>query len=151
MEWYYIVALVVAFVAIIGVLIYLGKKGFISSEMMSSFRALVTGLSDLVGIFAERNAQNPAVGAIDKAMELLEKAVLAAENMWYNELIGADERYSICIDIFTDLLRVYEIDVPEEFVMVMDKLVAAACESLGHMRVTKADMKAAVLAAKEEK
>lgn len=149
MEWYYIIALVVMFIAIIAVLIYLGKKGIIGAEMINSLKTVIGGLSDLTDIFVDRNPQNPTADAIDKAMELLEKAVLAAENLWYNGKIDANERYGICVDIFTELLRVYEIDVSEKFIMVVDKLIAAACESLGHMRVTKAEVEAALLAAQE--
>ena len=142
MEWYYIVAIIVAFAAIVGVLIYLGKKGFISSDMLNSFKTLVTGLSDLVGLFADSNANNPVADGIDKAMELLEKAVLAAENMWYNGEINAEERYSTCVEIFNDLLAMYGIELPNGFGIVMDSLIAAACEAMGHMRMTKAELEA---------
>lgn len=140
MEWYYIVAIIVAFVAIIGVLIYLGKKGFISADMLSSFKTLVKGLSDLVSLYAVHNKQNPVVGVVDKAMELLDKAVLAAENMWYNGEIGAEERYDTCLKIFDDLLTTWGIELPNGFGVVMDSLIAAACEAMGHMRMTKADL-----------
>ena len=143
MEWYYVVAIIAAFVALVITLIYLGKKGIISSEMMGSFKTLVTGLSDLVGVFARKDEDNQAINMLDKAMELLEKAVLAAENMWYNGQISADERYSTCLDIFTELLQVYGIQVEESFVMVMQSLIAAACENMGHLRMTKAELEQA--------
>lgn len=142
MEWYYIVAIIVAFAAIIGVLIYLGKKGFISSEMLNSFKTLVMGLSDLVDLFADKNAGNPVAEGVDKALELLEKAVLAAENMWYNGEISAEERYDTCVEIFDDLLAMYSIELPNGFGIVMDSLIAAACEAMGHMRMTKAELEA---------
>ena len=142
MEWYYIVAIIVAFVAITGVLIYLGKKGFISADMLSSFKTLVKGLSDLVSLYADHNAQNPTADMVDKAMELLEKAVLAAENMWYNGEINAEERYSTCVEIFNDLLATWGIELPNGFDAVMGSLIAAACEAMGHMRLTKAELEA---------
>lgn len=143
MEWYYVVAIIAAFVALVITLVYLGKKGIISSEMMGSFKTLVAGLSDLVGVFARKDEDNQAINMLDKAMELLEKAVLAAENMWYNGQISADERYSTCLDIFTELLQVYGIQVEESFVMVMQSLISAACENMGHMRMTKAELEQA--------
>ena len=68
--------------------------------------------------------------------------MLAAENMYYNGEISAEERYEVCVDIFTELLGSYQIQVPESFVMTMRSLIAAMCETMGHMRATKAEMQA---------
>ena len=141
MEWYYIVVMLAAFVAIIGVLIYLGKRGIVTSETIASIRALISGLSDMVGMYANCTDNSTARG-MDKAIELLEQAVLAAENMWYNGQIAAEERYEVCIGIFNDLLATYEIALPDGFGCVIDHLIAAACEALGHMRMTKAALEA---------
>lgn len=142
MDWYYVVAVIAAFVAVVGVLIYLGKKGYISSELMRTIKTLVSGMSDLLAIFAKKNDQNQLVTVLDKATDLLEMAVLAAENMYYNGEITADQRYEICVDIFTELLTSYQIQVPESFVLTMRSLIAAMCETMGHMRATKAELEA---------
>lgn len=142
MDWYYVVAVIAAFVAVVGVLIYLGKKGYISSELMRTIKTLVSGMSDLLDIFAKKNDQNQLVTVLDKATDLLEMAVLAAENMYYNGEITADQRYEVCVDIFTELLASYQIQVPESFVLTMRSLIAAMCETMGHMRATKAELEA---------
>lgn len=142
MDWYYVVAVIAAFVAVVGVLIYLGKKGYVSSELMRTIKTLVSGMSDLLDIFAKKNNQNQLVTVLDKATDLLEMAVLAAENMYYNGEITADQRYEVCVDIFTELLASYQIQVPESFVLTMRSLIAAMCETMGHMRATKAELEA---------
>ena len=142
MDWYYVVAVIAAFVAVVGVLIYLGKKGYVSSELMRTIKTLVSGMSDLLDIFAKKNNQNQLVTVLDKATDLLEMAVLAAENMYYNGEITADQRYEVCVDIFTELLASYQIQVPDSFVLTMRSLIAAMCETMGHMRATKAELEA---------
>lgn len=149
MEWYYVLAIIAVFVALVGVLIYLGRKGYISADMLGYFRNLVSSLSDLVDCFGSYAAQNPTVLVMDKAMELLEKAVYAAENLWYNGEITAEERYDNCVQIFSDLLNAYDIELPDSFALILNSAIAAICEGMGHMRTTKGGIAVALTTAME--
>ena len=69
-------------------------------------------------------------------MQLVEKAVHAAENAYYNNLITADERYSLCMKYFDEMLVAAGITLEESQRKIVDALIKAACEELGHNTVT---------------
>lgn len=63
------------------------------------------------------------------------KAVLAAENAWYNDLISKEERKDYCVERLKELLDAYKIKIGKEQWAVIDTMIAAACEEMGHTEV----------------
>lgn len=66
MEWYWILLVVAAFVGLVAMWIWLGKKGLVSTELLGTIKALVSALS---GVFDEMATAIP-----DKSTKYLDKA-----------------------------------------------------------------------------
>lgn len=133
MEWYWVVAVIAVFAGLVALWVYLGKKGIVSQELMATIKALVASLSDLFGTVANAAPSQTTI-VLDKAWELLEMSVHAAENMWYNGEIAKEQRYEKCIELFNECLEIYDIELPDGYSLVMDSIIRAACEAMGHNR-----------------
>jgi len=131
MEWYYVVAIIAAFALCVGGFVYLRKKGYVSSEQMNGLTNIITGLATLVGELTKKN-QNGATDILYNVVTLVQQAVLAAENDWYNNKISKEERRERCMDELYKLLAAYDIVLTDSQWNVVDILVRAACEAIGH-------------------
>lgn len=140
MEWYWILILSAVFLGVVGLLVYLGRNGIVSNELMKAIRTMVSAFSDVFDWLSQA-MPSPTTQGLDKACELLEVCVRAAENMWYNGEISADERYHTCVQLFNEAILVYGVELPAGYALIMDSIIRAVCESMGHHNVTKADLK----------
>ena len=132
MEWYWIITIIAAFFALIIGFYFLQKKGVVNSESMNMMKLIVDGIQFLASNL------NIAMGIkatdiFDKVVSLLQKAVYAAENLWYNKEIEKEERKAECLKIFDQLLEANGIELTPEIENVVDSLIAAICEEMGHM------------------
>lgn len=138
MEWHWVAIIIVAFVGLVGLWIYLGKKGVISNDLMEIVRKMTASLSDLFSIVANA-APSQTIVMLDKAWDLLAMSVQAAENMWYNGEITKEERYDKCLVLFEECLELYEIELPAGYAAVVDSVIRATCEAMGHNASPKED------------
>mgnify|MGYP000816700966 FL=1 len=91
MEWYYVLAVVAAFFGVILVFYWLAKKGVLNAPQMSVITNIVETLSKVIDTLADVTDLK-TLDLINLVMDLVNKAVLAAENAWYNDEISKDER-----------------------------------------------------------
>lgn len=131
MEWYWVLFIMVMFAAMAGLLIYLGKKGYLSNEMFKGIQNIIGAVDDIVDII-DSSTEDDAVTVFNQIVDLVEMAVLAAENAWYNKEITKEERKARCLMILDDLLVANGITMSVPVKMVLDSLIAAACEAMGH-------------------
>lgn len=131
MEWYWVLFVMVMFVAMAGLLIYLGKKGYLSNEMFKGIQNIIGAVDDIVDII-DSSTEDDAVTVFNQIVDLVEMAVLAAENAWYNQEITKEERKTRCLMILDNLLVANGITMSAPVKMVLDSLIAAACEAMGH-------------------
>ena len=131
MEWYYIAAIIAVFALCVGGFVYLRKKGVINTEQMAGLTNIITGLATLVGELTKKE-QNATTDIIHNVVTLVQQAVLAAENDWYNDKITKEERRERCMDELFRLLAAYNIVLTDSQWNVVDILVRAACEAIGH-------------------
>lgn len=131
MEWYYIVGIIAAFFAIVILFYFLNKKGLLSAPDMKVISNIVSALTSIVDTISKATDIH-IVEIMDMAMELVNKAVLAAENAWYNNEISKEQRKEYCMDRLKELLNAYQIELTEAQWAVVDTLIAAACEEMGH-------------------
>lgn len=131
MDWYWIVLIIAGFLGVVGAFVYLGKTGKLSKKSFEIINAMVIGLSDLMEQVADAT-QNDAIDIIATVGAFVKQAVLAAENAWYNDQITADERYKACIKNLDNMLVAANIDLTETQMNIVDMLIKAACEELGH-------------------
>lgn len=57
----------------------------------------------------------------------------AAENMWHNNEITKEERYDKCVELFWECLALYDVQLPEGYDVIMNGVIRAVCEKMGHM------------------
>ena len=131
MEWYWIVTIIAAFFALVIGFYYLKKKGVVNDETMNMMKMLVDGIQFLAGSL-DRAFQNRTTDVFDKVVSLLQKAVYAAENLWYNKEIEKEERKAECLKIFDQLLEANGIELTPAIEGVLDSLISAICEEMGH-------------------
>ena len=131
MEWYYIAGIIAAFALCVGGFVYLRKKGYVSAEQMKGLTNIITGLATLIGELSKKE-QGGATDIIHNVVTLVQQAVLAAENDWYNEKITKEERKERCLEELYKLLAAYHIILTDSQWEVVDILVRAACEAIGH-------------------
>lgn len=131
MEWYYILAVVAAFFGVILVFYWLAKKGVLNAPQMSVITNIVETLSKVIDTLADVTDLK-TLDLINLIMDLVNKAVLAAENAWYNDEISKDERKQYCMDRLNELLTAYHIELTETQWDVIDILIKAFCEQMGH-------------------
>lgn len=131
MEWYWIVTIIVAFLGLVIGFYFMKKKGIVNNETMSMLRMLVDGVQFLVKSL-DNVFQNRTTDVFDKVVSLLQKAVYAAENLWYNKEIEKEERKAECLKIFDQLLAANGITLTPAIENVLDSLISAICEEMGH-------------------
>lgn len=131
MEWYWIAAIIAGFIGLIIGFYFLRKKGIVNTETLMSIKQLVDGIKILVGS-VDAVVGNNATKIFDTIVGLLQKAVYAAENAWYNDEIKKEERKAKCLEIFDQLLKANNIELPPAIELVLDSLIAAICEEMGH-------------------
>ena len=131
MEWYWVLALILGFFVVVGGLILLGIKGKLGTSGMGMLAQITTALSALTTAISSATA-NTTDDIIAKVIQYINLAVLAAENSYYNNKITANERYSVCMSYFGKLLTAAGITLTDAQESIVDTLVKAACESMGH-------------------
>lgn len=132
MEWYWIALIIVAFFALAWLLVHLGKKGILGTGDLGTIKQLTQAAGMMMDAMAGVIGENEAHKVFDIIVGLVDKAVLAAENAWYNGEIEKDERKARCIEILGELLDANGVEMPESIRNVLDSLIAAACEAMGH-------------------
>lgn len=138
MEWYWIVAQAVVVLGVLAAMFYLGKNGIMTAELMKAIKSVVEAVSTTFDWVAHA-IPSSTTREQDKACELLEICVKAAENMWYNGEITKEDRYNTCQGLFNDALMVYGIELPAGYSLVMDSIICAICEAMGHNNKSKAE------------
>lgn len=132
MEWYYVAAIIAAyFIALFGIM-YACKKGFISKENMSSISGIAGGLDTVAKVLATSNNGNQIFNIASMLTTFVNSAVLAAENAWYNNTIDKEQRHEYCIMKLSEMLEACGVVVPDEQMAIIETLIAAACEQMGH-------------------
>lgn len=131
MEWYWIAAIIAAFFALVIGFYFLKKKGVVSDETMNMMKMLADGFQFLANSL-DNVFHNRTTDVFDKVVSLLQKAVYAAENLWYNKEIEKEERKAECLKIFDQLLEANGIELTPAIEGVLDSLISAICEEMGH-------------------
>lgn len=131
MEWYWIATIIVGFIGLLIGFYFLQKKGIVSKESMNMLKLLVDGVQFLVNNI-NNVFKNNVTDVFNTVVSLLQKAVYAAENLWYNKEIDKDERKAECLKIFDQLLIANGIELSPAIERVLDSLIAAICEEMGH-------------------
>lgn len=138
MEWYWIVLLVVGFFGIAGLFVYLGMNGKLSQKTMSFISGMMSALTQIMEQI-DGFTENELVRNLNIAMTMIDKAVKAAENAWYNDEIQAEEREAYCMEQFNALMLAAGVTLTDAQLDVIKTLIAASCEELGHNKKTKAE------------
>ena len=133
-EWYWVVLIVVGFIGIVVALAYMGSKGVLNKQAMNVITALAGGATSITHAVAGAT-ENTAIDIMDLVMTLVDKSVLAAENAFYNGYIDAEDRKHLCMTQFADLLNAAGITLTKAQMDVVETLIAASCEALGHGNV----------------
>ena len=131
MEWYYVAALIAAFLGIVLLFWYLSKKGAIAVPEMKVITNIVTALTKIIETLANTN-NNQVLDMADMVMEFVNQAVLAAENAWYNDEIAKEDRKEYCMARLRECLEAYHIELTEVQWSVVDVMIKAFCEQMGH-------------------
>ena len=129
------IALLVGFCAMIWLFAYLKKSGKISKEQANTIATIANGLSYVTDALSDANNGKGAYGVADMVMTFVSKAVLAAENAWYNDEIEKAERSEFCMKRFHELMDAYDVFLTEEQEATVRTLIAAECEEIGHQMV----------------
>ena len=131
MEWYWVVAIIVAFFAVIGSLVYLFKRGIMSKKELNLIDSMVDVFENVLEVIGNKE-DSAFYSAAKLIIELVDRAVAVAENAWYHGEITREEREEYCMDELHNLLEGFEIELTEGQWQVMGSLIRAACEKLGH-------------------
>lgn len=128
MEWYWILAIAAA--VLVG-FYFLAKKGILGSPGMAILMKISAAMTLLTSTLAAAT-ENSAIDMLATITSMVNTAVSAAENAYYNGEIPADKRYSLFQTYFDDMLAAAGIQLTIEQKSVVDLIVKAACENLGH-------------------
>lgn len=131
MEWYWILLIIASFAGVVATLVYLGKSGKLTATLFSTIKAAV-GIIDTAAKGLAAATENVTIDIFAEVSNLINTAVLAAENMWYNHEIAKEDRKIVCLGIFHDLLDARGIVLPQEMSGVLDYLIRQSCELMGH-------------------
>lgn len=131
MEWYWVAAMIVGFFGVIALLVYLGTKGVLTRKVVDTIASVLGGLDIAASAVADQT-ESSAVDVMAMLVTLVNRAVLAAENAFYNDEIEADQRHEVCMAQLDRFLEASEIQITLTQRQAIDGLVAAACEELGH-------------------
>lgn len=119
------------FVACFAVLLLLGLRGKLNAAGMDIVKTVTGAITTLTTSIAAVTP-NKTDDIMATIMQLVEKAVYAAENMYYNDHITANERYDTCMEYFNQMLNTAGIKLTDAWYSTIDVLIKAACESMGH-------------------
>lgn len=139
MEWYWIVLMVVGFFAIAALFVYLGISGKLSKKTMTFISGMMSALTQIMDQI-DGFTENELVGNLEIAITMIDKAVKAAENAWYNEEITANQREDYCMEQFNALMEAAGVTLTEAQQGVIKTLIAASCEELGHGKTQKEEV-----------
>ena len=78
------------------------------------------------------STENKALDIMGMLMQIVNKAVQAAENDFYNKLITASERYANCMKYFDEMVATTGLALTQDQRKIVDTLIKAACEEMGH-------------------
>jgi hypothetical protein len=131
MEWYEVLSIIVGSIGTVALFIYLGMKGILSKSDMSIMSNISGALSALVSTIAAAT-ENTTIDVIAFVMQLVKQAVYAAENLYYNKEITADKRYDKCMEYLDTLLAEAKITMTDSLREIIEPMIKAACEELGH-------------------
>jgi hypothetical protein len=131
MEWYFQLALILGSLLIVGGLVWLGVKGKLKAASVKVISTITTALSTIAKAVATIT-ENTAIDMLATITGWVNTAVLAAENAYYNNEITKDQRYDLFQKYFDKLLVAAGITLTIEQQNIIDALVRAACEELGH-------------------
>jgi len=131
MEWYWVVAIIVAFFAVIGGLIYLFKRGIMSKKELNLIDSMIDVFENVLEVIGNKE-DSAFYSAAKLIIELVDRAVAVAENAWYHGEISREEREQYCMNELHNLLEGFEIELTEGQWQVMGSLIRAACEKMGH-------------------
>lgn len=131
MEWYWVVAIIMAFLGVIGCLGYLIKRGALSKKEIKLIDSMIDVFENALEVIG--NKEDGVFYSVAKlVIELVDRAVAVAENAWYHGEIAREEREEYCMNELHNLLEGFEIELTEGQWQVMGSLIRAACEKLGH-------------------
>lgn len=130
MEWYNVVAIIIAFFCMVALVCILHKRGVLDSKLITAISQVIDAVANYVSYLAEKH--DGAIDIIDSVLKLVDTAVKSAENDWINGKIEKEERHAQCIKKLQELLDAYEITLTEVQWDVIETLIAAACENMGH-------------------
>lgn len=131
MEWYIIVAIIAGFATVAGVAIYLISRGVMGKRELNLVNNLIDVVESALDVF-NREEDSAFYGAAKMVLELVDRAVHVAENAWYHGEISKEERKDYCMEELHKLLGGFEITLTEGQWSVIDSLICAACEKMGH-------------------
>lgn len=131
MDWGIVLAIVVGWFVIAGALVWLGKAGKIGNKDVALLSTVMSSIDVALKAISESAGTN-ATNVMSLITTLVTKAVQAAENAYYNNVIDAEERTNYCIARLTELLAAANIVLTDAQVKVVNTLIAAACEEMGH-------------------
>ena len=144
MDWYWIVLIIAGFAGLVGAFIYLGKTGKLSKQNFGIISTMVIGLSDLMERVADATSNN-AIDVVSTVAIFVKQAVLAAQNSWYNDEIYAEDRYAACKLNLQNMLEAANIELDDTQKGIVNLLIKAACEELGHGAVAAKEAAEAVV------
>jgi len=131
MEWYYVVGIIVAFFAVVGLVIYLFKRGIMGKKELNLIDNLIDVVESALDVF-NKEEDSAFYGSAKLIIELVDRAVNVAENAWYHGEISKEERKDYCMEELHKLLDGFEVELTEGQWGVIDSLIRAACEQMGH-------------------
>ena len=131
MEWYYVVGIIVAFFAVVGLVIYLFKRGVMGKKELNLIDNLIDVVESALDVF-DKEEDSAFYGTAKLIIELVDRAVNVAENAWYHGEISKEERKDYCMEELHKLLDGFEVELTEGQWGVIDSLIRAACEQIGH-------------------
>lgn len=133
-EWYWIILIIAGFCGLAYLFVYLGSVGAINREGMKLLLGISGGASAIANTVAD-STDTPVIDIFALLMSIVNKAVLAAENAFYNNEIKPEERHEVCMERLKEMLTAIGIELDEQYLGIIDTLIAAACEEIGHGNV----------------
>lgn len=131
MEWYWSVLIIILFFSITGILIYLGKNGKLNKLVFNMINGITASIADITSSLSN-SLDNQAIDMFNILVQIVYESVKAAENAWYNDEISAEDRIKFCNNNIDKMLEAANLQLTEAQAAIVDNLIQAACESLGH-------------------
>lgn len=131
MEWYLELGVIIAFLGSAVMLVWLGATGRFEKRNFDVL-CYITSTIDSVIDHIRGTAETQELKMFSTISEIVKQAVYAAENAWYNSEITKEERYKNCIKNIDAMLVATGIELTMAQHEIVDVLIKAACEELGH-------------------